>query len=205
MESTEKISEKLYKKYSYLAKKYASKIFNYEEISFEYDDLVQEFNIKIYTSIKAYGRRWSKYRKGEASKPVPIKYYLEAACGNKSRDFMKYITRENNKVRIDSINYDFGINEETNICPDNNKFIVNGIDLLEGLGGKEKIIFSLFLKGHTKKILSKVYNSNKTNEIKKESGVSNVIENQKTFLIEKYGNELLQQNKTYSSYNINED
>ena len=54
-----KQSEKLYLKYEYLAKKYANKIFSYEELSFEYEDLLQEFRIKIFTSLKSYGRRYA--------------------------------------------------------------------------------------------------------------------------------------------------
>ena len=87
-----KQSEKLYLKYEYLAKKYANKIFSYEELSFEYEDLLQEFRIKIFTSLKSYGRRYAKFRRGEASKPVPLRFYLEAACSNKARDFIKYIS-----------------------------------------------------------------------------------------------------------------
>ena len=67
-----KISEKLYFRYEYLANRYASKIFSYEELSFEFEDLVQEFKIKIFTSIKSYGRRWAKYRRNEATNQFPL-------------------------------------------------------------------------------------------------------------------------------------
>jgi len=208
------ISEKIYARYEYLAKKYASKIFQYEQLSYEEEDLVQEFRIKIWTSIKSYGRRWAKYRRDEATRPVPIRYYLEAACSNKMRDFIKYIGRENYKTRIDEINYDYGIEEETNIKPEENKFIINGIDLLEGLEGKEKIIFSLFLKGYNKTFLNKVYyNTRKEKKRKNEIinsgdtplGVNDVIEFQKLNLIKKHGNDLRQQTKVFSSYNLSED
>lgn len=208
-----KMSEKLYHRYEYLAKKYASKIFSYEELSFEYEDLVQEFKIKIFTSIKSYGRRWAKYRRNEASKPVPIKYYLEAACSNKMRDFMKYISRENYKTRIDNIHYDYGIEDDTNISSEENKFIVRGVDLLEGLSGKERAVFSLFLRGYNTKILNKVYFNNDEKKINKQvidSGdepftVTDIIEMQKSYLIQKYGSDLLQQRKVYSSYNLDEE
>lgn len=208
-----KISEKLYMRYEYLANKYASKIFSYEELSFEYEDLLQEFKIKIFTSIKAYGRRWSKYRKNEATKPVPIKYYLEAACSNKMRDFMKYISRENYKTRIDEINYDYGIEDDTTVSPENNKFIVRGIDLLEGLSGKERAVFSLFLRGYNNKILNKVYFNNEEKKIRKsviENGdepftVTDIIEMQKSYLIKKYGDDLREQRKVFSSYSLDED
>ena len=213
MEKDIKMSEKLYHRYEYLANKYASKIFSYEELSFEFEDLVQEFKIKIFTSIKSYGRRWAKYRRNEASKPVPIRFYLAAACSNKTRDFIKYISRENHKTRIDDINYDYGIEDDTKISSEKNKFIVNSVDLLEGLVGKERAVFSLFLRGYNTKILNKVYFNNEEKKIKKQvidNGdepftVTDIIEMQKSYLIKKYGNELLQQRKVYSSYNMDED
>jgi len=209
-----KMSEKLYHRYEYLAKKYASKILSYEELSFEFEDLVQEFRLKIFTSIKSYGKRWAKYRRNEASKPVPIRFYLETACSNKSRDFMKYISRENYKTRIDEINFDFGIEDDTTITPEKNKFVVNGVDLLEGLKGKERVIFSLFLRGYNNKILTKVYFNNESEKrARKEildSGdepivVADVIDLQKSYLIQKYGNELLQQRRVYSTYSFDEE
>jgi len=213
MEKDIKMSEKLYHRYEYLANKYASKIFSYEELSFEFEDLVQEFKIKIFTSIKSYGRRRAKYRRNEASKPVPIRFYLAAACSNKTRDFIKYISRENHKTRIDDINYDYGIEDDTKISSEKNKFIVNSVDLLEGLVGKERAVFSLFLRGYNTKILNKVYFNNEEKKIKKQvidNGdepftVTDIIEMQKSYLIKKYGNELLQQRKVYSSYNMDED
>lgn len=206
-----KASEKLYFKYEYLAKKYAGRIYSYEELSYEYEDLLQEFKIKIFTSVKAYGRRWSKFRKGTASRPVPLRYYLEAACSNKQRDFMKYISRENHKLRIDEIDYDFGVSSETNIEPESNKFIVNGIDLLEGLLGKERLIFSLFLRGYNKTFLTKVYFSNdKEKALKKEiiaNGdepfeVTDIIEMQKARLIKRYGGDLQRINQRFETYSF---
>lgn len=201
MNSVQKMSEKLYHRYSYLATSYANKIFSYEQLSFEYDDLVQEFRIKIFQAIKAYGRRWAKYRSGEATRPVPIKYYLACACANKMHDFAKYITRENNKTSIDEIHYDFGIANDTTICPESNVFILKGINLLEGLRGHERAIFSLFLKGWDKKIITKVYNNNKNAKIK----ASDVIERQKKYLIKNYGNDLLQQTQIFKTYNFDEE
>lgn len=209
-----KMSEKLYHKYEYLAKKYASKIFSYEELSFEYEDLVQEFRLKIFTSIKSYGRRWAKYKRNEASKPVPIRFYLEAACSNKSRDFMKYISRENYKTRIDDIKYDYGIEADTQIIPEKNKFILNGVDLLEGLSGKERAVFSLFLRGYNTKILNKVYFNNEEEKREKKKildsddepiGVADIIALQRSYLIKKYGNDLLQNRRVFSTYDFDED
>lgn len=209
-----KPSEKVYLKYEYLAKKYASKIFSYEALSFEYDDLVQEFRLKIFTSIKAYGRRYARFLRGQASRPVPLKYYLEAACGNKARDFMKYITREGHKVRIDEINYDYGVETDSFTDTRSNRFYVNGVNLLEGLSGKERAVFSLFLRGYNTNFLRKVYFSNaKEKALKKEviaSGdepidVTDIIEAQRQYLIKRYGSALMEQRRVYSSYSVDDD
>ena len=214
MEKKQKISETLYNRYEYLKKKNKSRIYSYEQLSYEFDDLVQEFRIKIFTSIKSYGKRWLKYRKEGYAKPVPLKYYLEAACANKMRDFMKYITRENYKVRIDEINYDFGVEMDSEIVPELNKFVINGIDLLEGLTGKERAIFSLYLRGHSSKILTKVYFNNAKEKAKRKEildsgdepfGVADIIEMQCNFLIKKYGSELQQLRRTFATYNFDEE
>ena len=208
-----KPSEKLYMKYEYLAKKYAARIYAYEELSYEFEDLVQEFRLKIFTSIKAYGRRYARYRRGEDSKPVHIKYYLECACGNKMRDFVKYISRENYKVRIDDVNFDFGVENETDIDVDKNKFIIRGIDMLEGLRGKGRAVFSLFLRGYNMNVLNKVYFSTKQekNEKKKilESGdepfgPTDIIEMQKDRLLKKYGKELQEATRVYRQVSNND-
>ena len=209
-----KMSERLYHRYEYLATKYASRIFSYEQLSFEFEDLVQEFRIKIFTSIKAYGRRWLKYRRGQSSRPVPLRYYLEGACGNKMRDFMKYITRENNKMSIDDVHYDYGVSDETRIVPEKNIFIVKGINLLEGMSGKERVIFSLYLRGYQKNFLNKVYFSSKAEKAKRKEvlasgdepfGPADIIELQRNYLIKKYGNELRQSTQVFSTMQWDED
>ena len=186
-----KPSESLYQKYEYLAVKYANKIHSYEQLAYEYDDLLQEFKIKIFLSIKAYGKRWAKYRRGEASKPVPIKYYLECACGNKMRDFMKLITRENYKTSIDDINFDCGMLNSSTIDCESNSFIINDVDLLEGLKGKERVAFSLYLRGYNTRFIYKVYVGGKHKKETTEC-VKKVIEMQKKYIIDNYGNDLLQ-------------
>ena len=208
-----KVSEKIYLRYEYLAKRYASQIFSYEELGFTMDDLIQEFKLKIFTSIKAYGRRWAKYRRGEASRPIPIRYYLECACGNKKRDFMKYISNENYKVRIDEINYDFGVEDDYIVDVKANKFVVRGIDLLEGLTGKERLIFSLYLRGYNMTFLRKVYFSTKQEKAKRKEiidngdepfGPADIIEMQKEHLLSKYGNDLRQSQKVYRSFQLDD-
>ena len=207
------MSEVLFERYEYLAKKHASKIFSYEELSLEYEDLLQEFRIKIFLSIKAYARRWKKYRKTGRNKPVPIKFYLDAACGNKARDFMKLISRENHKTRIDDINYDFGVSIDSEIDTTQNRFVINGVDLLEGLHGKERMVFSLYLRGYNKVFLNKVYYSKPEEKAAKKAVVESgdepftpqdIIDMQKEKIIRKYGNDLLRSRQIYVTYDFDD-
>ena len=130
------------------------------------------------------------------------------------RDFIKYISRENNKLRIDDINYDFGMEMDTEVIPESNKFIVNGVDLLDGLCGKDRLVFALFLKGYSAKILNKVYTSTTQekklrNEVIKSGdepfNALDLVDFQRSFLITKYGNELLKLNKVYQKYELTEN
>lgn len=179
--------EKIFNEFDYLSKKYASKVFAYENLGFEYEDLIQEFRIKIWTSLQAYEKRLDAYEKGLAPKPVPVKFYLECACANKVRDFIKYINQEPYVSSIDDIEFDYGISEETDINPSTNRFIINGVDLLEGLCGRERVVFSLFLRGCKKNIYSKVYKGD----------VVKVINKQRKRLISTYGDDLAKSRKTF--------
>lgn len=184
-------SQRFYKRYEHLAKKYAGSIYQYDAIGFEYEDLLQEFRMKIYSSILSYGRRWAKYRRGEAARPVPIRFYLECACSNKKNDFMKYITREKSNLRIDEVNYDRGSYQDTEIQPESNRFIVHGVDLLENLKGVERAVFSLYLRGFTKKSIYKVNSNNES-----------IIRKQIDYLKREYSSVLLQGNTIFETYRI---
>jgi len=117
---------------------------------------------------------------------------LECACRNKANDLIKAIKRENNKVRIDEINYDFGTMDESAVNPEENQFVINGVDLLVGLKGKERMVFIFYLKGYNKNFLNKVY-KNKASE---------VIENQKRYLISNYASDLRQSVQSFETYKL---
>ena len=199
-------SEVLFEKYEYLARKYARQIFAYEELSFEFEDLLQEFRLKIFTSIKSYGKRWAAYRRGEKPRPVPIRYYLEGACNNKKHDFVKYISRENYKVSIDSDGFDidFGYYDETEFNESECKYILNGVDLLEGMSGRERCVMILYLRGFKKVELNKVYFGTDADKAKRKEVIGqgdqpidamDVVKMQLDYLLKTYGNDLLNSNK----------
>lgn len=199
-------SDVLFEKYEYLAKKYARQIFAYEELSYEFEDLLQEFRLKIFTSIQSYGRRWAAYRRGEKPRPVPIRYYLECACANKKHDFVKYISRENYKVRIDNDDFkiDFGYCDETEFNEAECKYILNGVDLLEGMTGREKCVMVLYIRGFKKSELNKVYFGTKEERAKRKAvkdegdepfDAMDVVQMQLDYLIKEHGTDLFTNGK----------
>jgi hypothetical protein len=216
MERKQKASEVLYKKYEYLAKQFAGKVFSYEQLGLEYDDVLQEFRIKLFTTLQTYGKAWAAWRKGEREyKPSPLVLYIKGALHMKVLDFVKLISRNKNKIRIDDIDFDFGILDEVICDTAENQFKINDVDLLEGLANKERVVFSLYLKGFERKLITRVYYSTKEEKAKKRAiendddraiTVGDIIEQQRAFLIEKYGEVLLDRRKdVYYSYSYRDD
>ena len=158
MEKEITTTEKLFNKYSYLAKVYANKVFDIHKIALEKQDVEQELSIKIFTSIEAYGRRYSEFLETGKNKPVPLKYYIKLSLINKVRDYIKVINYEVNKgsVSLDEMEFDYGVESNTIIDPSSNKFIINDIDLLVGLNKKQSQIFTLFLKGFSPNKITKI-------------------------------------------------
>lgn len=150
----------LYDKYQYLAKSYSEKVYNFERYGYEKEDVIQEFRIKIYTSIISYSEKWAEYRQTGKYKPVPIEYYLKTAMVNKYKDFVKLFnmsTVENvDKTSIEQDGFDYSeynttvsvISLSDDICE------INGVDLMEGLIGRKRRIFSMYLEGYTQKEIS---------------------------------------------------
>lgn len=147
--------ENIYKKYEYLATQYSNKIFNFERYGYEKEDILQEFRIKIYTSIISYASRWAEYKETGKYKPVPIKFYIKSAMVNKTKDFIKLFNSDTveNKQKIsiqkDEFDYSEHSSLESELDLNNSICIINGVDLFYGLVGRKRQIFSLFLKGFT--------------------------------------------------------
>lgn len=208
-------AEKIYKNYEYLATQYANKVFEFGQLGYEYQDVLQEFKIKIFTSIRAYLNKIAEYNAGKVEKkPVPIKYYLQSACSNKLCDLIKFISRENHKTSLDEVNYDYGMMQDTIVEPEENRFVLNGVDLLEGLHGKQRAVFSLYLRGYNRNLLNKIYfSTDDEKHLKKELAENDdkpleamdVVRVQCEYLIRNYGNDLLQVQTIYSTFQIDED
>lgn len=197
-----KASHRLYQKYEYLAEIYANKLFNTNSIGMDRDDIVQELKLKIFTSIKGYGKRWSEYQKTGNYKPVPIEYYLKAALNNKLKDMVDDINKDVNQfpLSIQTTNFDYGVGQtELNIMNfEKREVVIGGVDILKGLKDKERDAFCLYLKGHSLPRIEKLFKD-------KIQNISIIIKNHVEILREQK-DELLQgtQRITYS-YQLQEE
>lgn len=208
-----KASEIAYRKLEFLAVKYANKLYSYEELSMEREDLLQEFRLKIFTSIKAYGRRWLAYRRGTASRPVPLRYYVECACSNKCTDMMRAISKENYKLRIDQTNYDCGVEDNVYIDTERDKFVINGVDVLHNLTGIRRAIFSLYIKGRGRDMLARMLRTPRAvaegfgnlSHTEAKTVVDEIVSKQKEYLLDNYKTALYYTPTRFECYRMNND
>jgi hypothetical protein len=145
--------ESIYQRYEHLAKSAANKIYNFERYGYEKSDIIQEFKIKIYTSIIAYTEKWYEYRKRGRYKPVPIEFYIRSCMKNKQNDFIKLFNMERvesvDKVSIEQDGFDYASHADiTSVMSLNDNVCeINGVDLFQGLVGRKRTIFSEYLSG----------------------------------------------------------
>lgn len=153
--------QKLYFRYEYLAEKYSGKIFNLDKYGLERDDITQELKIKIWTAINTYGKTWREYKRTGRYKPIRLELYIKATLNNKIKDIVKKMQREQeittHKISMSEIDFDYGTENNNHIEVEKNKFTLQGVDLCLGLKGRNKMIFIMWLKGHTMKKLSEKF------------------------------------------------
>jgi DNA-directed RNA polymerase specialized sigma24 family protein len=154
--------QKYIKQFEPLAKQYASKVFNYERTGYEKSDIVQEFRIKIYTSLLAYGQKWAEFKRTGRYKPVPLEYYIKTAMVNKFKDLVKQFN-QNDVSNVDKVSFegvDIGEHNtmESDIDMTKLRVVINEVDCLEELKDKnQKRCFILYLKGFTITELKKLF------------------------------------------------
>lgn len=145
------MSEKLFHKYEFIAVEYAKKIFNNERLAMMKDDIMQEFRIKLYQVILAYGRSVDRFQENGIQKPIPLQFYIRSSMNNFKVDFIKSIESNKSKVLYIKNNEDHDYasyrNDMVNLDFTNNILQINGFDLLESLKGVEKSIFCMYCKG----------------------------------------------------------
>jgi hypothetical protein len=152
---------KYFRKFEPLAERYARQIFDEHKIGFEFEDLVQEFRIKIYTSIIGYAK-YAEARRQTRYEPWPITVYVQRALVNKKKDFIKQISESPTKaLSVEQHDFDYGIFQtmESHIVMNKDQLQceINGVDLLQGLTEAEARCFMLFLRGYTVGKLARLF------------------------------------------------
>lgn len=174
-----KNAESLFNKYEYLAEMYAKKIFNYNILGYDQQDVIQEFRIKMYEIILAYGRSIEKRKERGMIRPVPIPFYIKAALSNFVNDYIKKIKNQeltfSNELKFDTQRdyAEFNPNESV-IDPVAGEYSIGGFDLLAPLEGVDKKIFVMYLKGTPTSKLKNAFN--------KVTDVEEVIREHKKYL-----------------------
>lgn len=155
---------KFYNRYEHLAEKYASQVYNHERIGFEYEDLLQEFKVKIYTSIIAYAEKWRLYKESGRYKPIAIELYIKSALVNRTKDFIRQINDlPFNVLSVEETKFDYSITYtlDSKTVINKNKCVceINGVNLFENLTTKQARCFLLYLNGFSIGRLEKIFKS----------------------------------------------
>ena len=151
------IIEKWYMRNLYIPKQYVGKLGGYEKLSWERSDVLQELNIKMLMTIKAWGRRYREFQHTGRYKPVPVDIFIRTAMNNRLKDFFKYVERvpktqsvtyaSEGGSRFDIISHSNELGETVIDLP-GKRLLICGEDVLQGLGTKrEKAIFMLNFMG----------------------------------------------------------
>lgn len=150
---------KYYNKYAFLANSYARQVDDSYRIGMDYDDLVQEFRLKIYTSIIAYAKKWQEYKTTGRYRPVPMDLYIKSALNNKKKDLFREIGNQPFQQSIEDTGFDYSVcnTMHCRIKPDECIAELNGIDLLVGMSKPEARCFIMYLYGFPIKKLQRVF------------------------------------------------
>lgn len=181
--------EKLYAKYDYLAQEYARKINNPELYGYEREDIVQEFRLKIYTSIMSYAKRFAEYKATGKYEPVPLEFYLRSALNNHKKDYFAKFGKSisKNSMSIQNVEFDVGIDNNLDldftVCLKTKQMVIGGFDCLKGLSDVERQAFLFYThKGMTLKEIDKLFSK------KYGSKISNFVSRHKKKVIDDLSN-----------------
>lgn len=153
------LRERYYHKYEHLAKYYADKIWNTNNIGMDKEDVIQEFRLKLYESIKMYAKKWSEFKKTGMYKPVPIEQYLRSSLIAKSRDFIKGINKMK-MIPMSQINFDFGMDQNISLDSEKLEYVVDGDNILELFPDAQRKMLKFHLKGMDKNKIDKIFKNN---------------------------------------------
>lgn len=148
--------ENWYKRHEKIPRQYYGKLGGYEKLSWERSDVLQELNIKMLMTIRAWGRRYREFQHTGRYPPVQVDYFIRTAMANRLKDFFKYVERapsfreinyasEGGKIDIVSHSANLG---ETVVDLPGKRLMICGEDLLVGLETPlEKAMFIMNFMG----------------------------------------------------------
>lgn len=160
--------ETWYKRHEKIPKQYVGKLGGYEKLSWERADVLQELNIKMLMTIRAWGRRYREFQHTGRYEPVQVDIFIRTAMANRLKDFFKYVERaprfqeinyasEGGKIDIVSHSANIG---ETVVDLPGKRLLICGEDLLVGLNTtKEKAVFILNFMGFKPHELDKKFSA----------------------------------------------
>lgn len=132
--------DKFYQRHLSIPRQYLSRVGSYERIGWERSDVLQELNIKMFMTIKAWARRYREFEHTGRYAPVDMAVFIRTAMVNRVKDFYKLIERMPKSTeityategRIDIVDHtpNFG---ETVVDLRTKRLFVCGENLLEGL------------------------------------------------------------------------
>lgn len=179
MTQSSSVVMKYYNKYAPLANTYARQVDDAYRIGMDFDDLVQEFRLKIYTSIIAYAKKWQSYKETGRYKPVAMELYIKSALNNKKKDLYREIGNMPFQQSVEDTGFDYSVcnSMHCRIQPTDCIAELNGIDLVVGMTKPEARCFIMYLYGFPVKKLQKIFGTqvadvqflidNRINELRK--------------------------------------
>ena len=148
--------ETWYKRHEKIPRQYYGKLGGYEKLSWERADVLQELNIKMLMTIRAWGRRYREFQHTGRYEPVQVDIFIRTAMQNRLKDFFKYVERAPNfreinyaseGGKIDIVSHSASLGETVVDLP-GKRLLICGEDLLVGLDTPlEKAVFILNFMG----------------------------------------------------------
>lgn len=143
----EKYIKSLMDKYENMVLSYAKKINSAHVVGMGREDIEQELRIVLYNSIITYSISFQQWKDGERNKPSPLEFYIRSSFRNLNTKIFQNISKEKNinGVTFDVAPYDYG---EEDKDPFQKKEMLKelGINLYEGLKGRQMLAFMEYLK-----------------------------------------------------------
>lgn len=151
-----------------IPKQYVGKLGGYEKLSWERGDVLQELNIKMLMTIRAWARRYREFQHTGRYEPVQVDIFIRTAMVNRMKDFFKYVERAPRFAEINYASEGGGIDiisnseniGETVVDLLGKRLMICGEDLLVGLNSKkEKAVFILNFIGFKPNELDKKFST----------------------------------------------